>query len=305
MESDGVSGSTFTVQMPVCKGTVLELTNGTNEIKTELSKQNNILIFTDKPSTKNTLEFCLRDQNATTISTFNQEHNVALELEKTLRNSIVSTDSSTVSSFDLVVVEFDLLDMLRLTLNKLKLSRWPHIVALTYLQKWKNLSNRENIIPLFKPLQHCKTIQFLATILHPKKEQTPKVQMPPPTRSTGENLRILVVEDSPINNKLLCNLLRSLGFETLSALNGLEGTRIVAKEHPDAVLMDIMMPVMDGITATKEIRKTNPNIPIIAATASFSQEDKDVCLQAGMNDILPKPFTKAAVISTLQKNHII
>jgi len=127
-----------------------------------------------------------------------------------------------------VVVEFDLLDILRLTLNKLKLSRWPYVVALTYLQKWKNLTNRENIIPLFKPLQHTKTIQFLTNILHPKQEQPAKL-LPPPqaARPPGSTLRILVVEDSPVNNKMLCNLLRSLGYETLSALNGLEGNLMI------------------------------------------------------------------------------
>jgi len=67
-------------------------------------------------------------------------------------------------------------------------------------------------------------------------------------------------------------------------------------------LMDIQMPIMDGLTATKEIRKLNIKTPIIAATASFTQEDTNACLSAGMDDLLPKPFTKAAVLAALQRN---
>lgn len=62
------------------------------------------------------------------------------------------------------------------------------------------------------------------------------------------------------------------------------------------------MPVMDGIAATKEIRRLGHTFPIVAATASFTDSDKLMCIEAGMDDILPKPFTKPAVLAAVLKN---
>ncbi len=79
-------------------------------------------------------------------------------------------------------------------------------------------------------------------------------------------------------------------YDYASATNGQEALTVVAESaRPfDLVLMDVQMPVMDGLTATRELRARGLLIPVIAATASFSQADKAQCLAAGMNDILPK-----------------
>jgi CheY-like chemotaxis protein/signal transduction histidine kinase len=101
--------------------------------------------------------------------------------------------------------------------------------------------------------------------------------------------KILVVEDNPINRMLITKLLTKLGYEVLSAENGKEAVNITQTEHPSMIIMDIQMPVMDGIEATKKIRNSEfkeREIAIVGLTANASKEE---CLNAGMNDFLPKP----------------
>ncbi len=104
-------------------------------------------------------------------------------------------------------------------------------------------------------------------------------------------MRVLVAEDTPVNQKLAGALLHILGCASDLAVNGKEAVEKVAQNQYDIVLMDIMMPVMDGLAATEAIRSSgNQTLPIIAVTASVSQEDHDKCLAAGLNDFLPKPI---------------
>jgi len=86
-------------------------------------------------------------------------------------------------------------------------------------------------------------------------------------------------------------LLQKLGFEEDVVSDGQEAVEKVKTEEYDICLMDVHMPKMTGIEATREIRKKNLTLPIIAITAAAFQEDKDECLKAGMNDFITKPVT--------------
>jgi PAS domain S-box-containing protein len=103
---------------------------------------------------------------------------------------------------------------------------------------------------------------------------------------------ILLVEDNDINQEMAAELLRDVGFNVDLADNGLIALNKVKEINYDAVLMDIQMPVMDGLTATREIRKNErlASLPIIAMTANAMKTDRDNCLAAGMNDHVPKPI---------------
>ncbi|NRB37105.1 MAG: response regulator [Pseudomonadales bacterium] len=104
---------------------------------------------------------------------------------------------------------------------------------------------------------------------------------------------ILVVEDNPINQMVLCEVLSDFGFEYVVANNGQEALEVLEHEVVSIILMDLQMPVLDGITATKLIRHTPSayqNIPIVAVTANIMDCDHDLCINAGMNDYLPKPI---------------
>ena len=108
--------------------------------------------------------------------------------------------------------------------------------------------------------------------------------------------RILVVEDNPINLEVAVGMLESLGCSTEAANNGRTAIEAMNGGSYDAVLMDCQMPVMDGLTATAEIRRRElsagkPRVPIIAVTANAMDGDRERCVAAGMDDFLSKPFT--------------
>jgi nitrogen fixation negative regulator NifL len=108
-------------------------------------------------------------------------------------------------------------------------------------------------------------------------------------------LNILLVEDHPTNQKLALGLLSKWGHDATLAQNGLEAVDILATRSFDVILMDMQMPVMDGIEATQRIRAREadlqlPRTPIIAMTAAAMQDDRDACLAAGMDDYLSKPI---------------
>ena len=105
--------------------------------------------------------------------------------------------------------------------------------------------------------------------------------------------KVLVVEDHPDMLELLVWQMERLGFLVIPAKHGKEGVEKALEEKPHLVLMDIMMPGMDGREATRILR-SNPetqDIPILAATALFRESELRSCIEAGCNDYLVKPFT--------------
>jgi two-component system sensor histidine kinase/response regulator len=120
------------------------------------------------------------------------------------------------------------------------------------------------------------------------------------------NMRILLTEDNPVNQKLATRLLQRLGAEVHLAVNGLEAVQALRTSDFDAVLMDCQMPEMDGYEATRQIRSgdapvRNPNIPVIALTAHALATDRTRCLAAGMNDYLTKPINPIALQQALSR----
>ncbi len=106
-----------------------------------------------------------------------------------------------------------------------------------------------------------------------------------------EGLRVLIAEDNPVNQLLVESMLTGLGASFKAVENGALAVEAVDDQQFDVVLMDCLMPVMDGFEATRALRAKGVEIPIIAATASASAGDFDEALQAGMNDVMVKPFS--------------
>jgi CheY-like chemotaxis protein len=128
-----------------------------------------------------------------------------------------------------------------------------------------------------------------------------------PEESIGLNGRILVVEDGPANERLISFLLRKAGADVVVAQNGEIGKRLAlaAKEEGqpfDVILMDMRMPIMDGYTATSELRREGYAGPIIAVTANAMAEDRQKCLDAGCDDYLSKPINRASLVAAVARN---
>jgi CheY-like chemotaxis protein len=122
-------------------------------------------------------------------------------------------------------------------------------------------------------------------------------EAPPPMPRHAEH-QVLLAEDNDLNALIATTFLERAGVVVERAVNGHEAVRRALREvgRPDLVLMDVLMPTMDGLSATREIRAREqalslPRVPVIAMTATAGEEEKSTCLAAGMDDFLPKPFT--------------
>ena len=122
------------------------------------------------------------------------------------------------------------------------------------------------------------------------------------------DLHILVVEDNELNLEIAVFSLEAAGLNVSTAINGLEAVQLFEKSKPyeyDIILMDIMMPVMNGYEAAKTIRsmdrKDAKAIPIIAMTANAFEEDKKMALASGMNDHVAKPIDMNVLLPTIMK----
>jgi signal transduction histidine kinase/CheY-like chemotaxis protein len=114
---------------------------------------------------------------------------------------------------------------------------------------------------------------------------------------------ILVVEDNPVNARLIMTLLEQAGYEAITVENGREALEAVHQRQFSLVLMDIQMPEMDGLEATRRLRSDpqTQSLPVIAVTAHALIGDRDRCLAAGMNDYLTKPVDREKLISTISR----
>lgn len=127
-----------------------------------------------------------------------------------------------------------------------------------------------------------------------------------PDLDTPKRFSLLVADDNTVNLKVIRIILNRLGHEADTVENGAEAVAAVAAKSYDAILMDVQMPVMDGLTATREIltdceaRSVIPPV-IIALTAAIMAEDQRACKAAGMKDFLKKPVKPAEIVNCLNR----
>ncbi|QHT70097.1 response regulator [Rhodocytophaga rosea] len=114
-------------------------------------------------------------------------------------------------------------------------------------------------------------------------------------------VHVLMAEDNAVNQRLANLILQEAGCVVTIAENGQEALIAIQKQVFDVVFMDLQMPVMDGYTATRQIRMINQDIPIIGLSANVYKEDIEQCFQVGMNDYLSKPYSAQKLIQKLQR----
>ncbi len=115
--------------------------------------------------------------------------------------------------------------------------------------------------------------------------------------------RILIVDDSPTEMYKLSGMLEKHGHQVLKAVNGADGVALAAQERPDAVLMDIVMPGMNGFQATRQLRKESAtkDIPVIIVTTKDQETDKVWGARQGASDYLVKPVEEDDLIAVLDR----
>jgi two-component system cell cycle response regulator DivK len=113
---------------------------------------------------------------------------------------------------------------------------------------------------------------------------------------------ILIIEDNEKNLRLIHDILESQGYRVLQARSGKEGIEAAREQRPDLIIMDIQMPGIDGITATRILKQDEQtcNIPVIALTAMAMKGDRDRILQAGCDGYLPKPVRFDALLEAVE-----
>jgi CheY-like chemotaxis protein len=161
-----------------------------------------------------------------------------------------------------------------------------------------------------KPLRQSQLFDTLVNLLSDDADAAPRpaAERAKPRMDPGmaarHPLRILLAEDNVVNQKLALRLLQQMGYRADLAANGIEAIECCARQPYDLVLMDVQMPEMDGLEASRRITaKWQPDARprIVAMTANAMQGDREECLAAGMDDYVTKPIRIDALVEALNQ----
>ncbi|MBD3880357.1 response regulator [Phormidium tenue FACHB-886] len=214
------------------------------------------------------------------------------------------------NSFDLLVLDAKMPDLDGLTLAG-AIRQHPHfretpLILLTPIGKSESTLGAKSIkvaAYLNKPLKYNQLAQVLIRVLNGQTQATPAtpLQSAEPL-GTRHPLRILLAEDHLVNQKMALLILQRLGYRADVASNGIEVLGALRRQPYDLVLMDVQMPEMDGLSATRRICQEWQVRPrIVAMTANAMQGDRQRCLDAGMDDYITKPIRVNELVQVLEK----
>ena len=214
--------------------------------------------------------------------------------------------------FDLIITDHQMPVMDGITLVKeikktLNGQTEPFILMLSSLEKTMYQHEAEEIgINKFlsKPVKLHELDSILSAIFQTTFDDSTAAEAIPKIERVAQSANVLVVEDEPINMLLITEVLRKMGLEVTKAGNGKEALEKLAEQDFSLIFMDVNMPEMDGFTATEIIRRlpgAKKDTPIIALTADAMKEDREKCLNIGMNDYISKPFRLEEIELALKK----
>ena len=159
---------------------------------------------------------------------------------------------------------------------------------------------------LSKPMSSSVLYNTLLKVLRPREtvvEPYQALRVADASFFSGHRARLLLVEDNPINQEVALDLLNSTGLSVDTAEDGIQALEKVMQQQYDLILMDVQMPRMDGLDATRQIRLVPgyANVPILAMTANAFSNDREQCLEAGMNDHVAKPVDPEKLFEALTR----
>jgi len=211
-------------------------------------------------------------------------------------------------SYDVVIMDWKLPGMDGLTaareiLANKTTSNLPIIMVSAYGRE-KEVQEAEKMgvrTFLFKPIK--MSALFDAIMMALGYPLSPNSGPSPAPSTSFEGYRLLLAEDNEANQMVALEILKIAGFQVDLAVNGLQAVDMVARHDYAAILMDVQMPEMDGLEATRRIRQMDEyaGLPIIAMTANAMRGDREKCIAAGMNDYLSKPINRHELIRCLNR----
>lgn len=211
------------------------------------------------------------------------------------------------SSFDLILTDMQMPYMDGVTFTRTVKQRHPHLTTILLSSVGDECGRNCRTLfssVLTKPIKQHVLSKHLLMALQPYKpvgEETPLQTKLPADFAQHFPMKILIAEDNLINQQVILQVLKKLGYQPDMVENGVQAVEAVNRQKYDIVLMDMQMPEMDGVEATKVIRKTMGRQPlIIALTANVMEDDEDECLRAGMNDFITKPVDFEKMTNRLQ-----
>ena len=259
-----------------------------------------VLIIDDNSSARSVLSNMLRNMTFVADEAASGEEGIEM-----VRQAAKRSEPYEIVFVDWQMPRLDGIETSKRILALPDLSIPPHLVMVTAygredVLKQAEENGLENV--LVKPVTSSTLFDTIVAVLRAHQEATGHVQIAPSfeiARTRGT--RVLLVEDNEINQEVAIGLLEDAAIQVDLAENGEIAVRMAQENDYDAVLMDMQMPVMDGIEATRAIR-SDPrfqNLPIIAMTANAMAADREKCLKAGMNDHIGKPIDPDQLFSVL------
>jgi CheY-like chemotaxis protein len=216
--------------------------------------------------------------------------------------------------FDLAVLDMHMPEMDGLELARRMHARRPAlplVLASSLGRREAGDAGRLFSAHLAKPVRQSQLFDTLVTLLarhDAPRETTPRERPAAPRIDAGmaarHPLRILLAEDNVVNQKLALRILQQMGYRADLASNGLEAVESVERQTYDVVLMDVQMPEMDGLEASRRITAKWPageRPRIVAMTANAMAGDREMCLAAGMDDYVTKPIRVDALVEALMQ----
>ncbi len=231
---------------------------------------------------------------------------------------LLQRESAAGKPYDIAILDFEMPEMDGIALGK-KIKADPKtqnttLIMLTFLGNKIDKSELDDIgfvDCLSKPVKKSHLYDSLVNALNPKTKilDNSKQELLSTldfAKNQKQKIRILVAEDNIVNQKVALGILEKLGFRADTVSNGCEVVKILESTPYDLILMDVQMPEMDGLEATRIIRDRTskvyrPDLPIIAMTARAMENDKTQCIAAGMNDYVSKPVMPKALLNAIEK----
>jgi CheY-like chemotaxis protein len=212
--------------------------------------------------------------------------------------------------FDLVITDHQMPEMDGIELAGNIKRKFPELPIFLLSSIGDNTGSKHKelfALVLTKPVRHHHLGEMIQMQLKPQRQTTMVAREPASLTLSTEfaelyPLKILVAEDNAINEKLFLNILKKLGYDAVISRNGLEAVQQVTTKEFDIVFMDVQMPELDGLQATRRIRNQQIKQPfIVAMTANAMQEDREACSLAGMDYYLSKPLKIDQIKLSLEK----